>query len=64
MTNRSNGANASLLIIYSIADVILAYLLVGAALTSVWSVVIFILAVVAAFLYNVRIMTFALKLEE
>ena len=37
----------------------------GASVLNSWfSVVVFISAVVAAFLYNVRIMTFALRLEE
>lgn len=60
----SNRANAFVLGIYTLVDASLAFLLVGAALSSRFSVVIFILAVVAAFVYNVRIMTFALRLEE
>jgi len=60
----SNKANAFVLGVYTLADALLAWLLVGAALSSWFSVVVFIVAVVAAFLYNVRIMTFALRLEE
>jgi hypothetical protein len=59
----SNKANVFVLGIYTVADVLLAWLLVGAALNSWWTVLPFILAVAAAFAYNVRIMTFALKLE-
>lgn len=61
---RSNRANAFVLSIYTLADAILAYLLVGAALSGFWPVFFFLLAVAAAFAYNVRIMTFALRLEE
>ncbi len=61
---QSNLRNAFVLAIYTLADIVLAYLLVGAALTGFLSVLFFILAVAAAFAYNVRIMTFALKLEE
>ena len=59
----SNKANGFVLSIYTVTDVLLAWLLVGAALNSWWTVLPFILAVAAAFAYNVRIMTFALKLE-
>jgi hypothetical protein len=59
----SNRANLFVLSIYTLADVVLAWLLVGAALNSWWTVLPFILAVAAALAYNVRIMTFALKLE-
>lgn len=64
VARRSNGVNAFMLAIYTVANAILAYLLVGAALAGFWSVLFFILAVVAAFAYSVRIMAFALKLEE
>lgn len=64
VARRSNGVNAFMLIIYTLADAILAYLLVGAALASFWSVLFFLIAVGFAFAYNVRIMTFALRLEE
>lgn len=59
----SNGANAFVLGIYTWADTLLAYLLVGAALAGFWSVLVFLAAVIAAFVYNVRIMSFAVKLE-
>jgi len=60
----SNKANAFVLSVYTVVDALLAWLLVGAALNSWFSVVIFIAAVVAALLYNVRVMTLALRLEE
>jgi len=59
----SNRANAFVLSIYSIVDVLIAWMMVGAALDSWFRVVVFILAVGFAFAYNVRVMTFALKLE-
>jgi len=60
----SNKTNAFVLGIYTVADSLLAWLLVGAALNSLWTVLVFIVAVGLAFAYNVRIMTFALRLEE
>ncbi len=60
----SNKANAFVLGIYTLVDAILAWLLVGAAISSWFPVVVFILAVIAAFLYNVRVMTLAIRLEE
>ncbi len=60
----SNMSNAFVLCVYTLADALLAWLLVGAALNSWLPVLVFIVAVTVAFLYNVRIMTFALRLEE
>jgi len=60
----SNKSNAFVLVIYTLVDALLAWLLVGAALSSWFPVVVFIVAVAVAFLYNIRIMTFALRLEE
>jgi hypothetical protein len=60
----SNKTNAFVLGVYTLADALLAWLLVGAALNSWFPVVVFIAAVAVAFLYNIRIMTFALRLEE
>jgi len=63
VARRSNGVNTFVLAIYTLADAILAYLLVGAALVGLWSVFFFPVAVAVAFAYNIRIMSFALKLE-
>jgi len=60
----SNRANAFVLFVYTIIDVLIAWLMVGAALNSWFRVVVFVLAVGVAFSYNVRVMTFAMKLEE
>ena len=60
----TNKTNAFVLGVYTLADALLAWLLVGAALSCWLAVGMFIVAVVAAFLYNVQIMTFALRLEE
>ena len=60
----SNKSNAFVLGVYTLADALLAWLLVGAALNSWFPVVVFIAAVAVALLYNIRIMTFALRLEE
>lgn len=60
----SNSKNAFVLAIYTVADALLAWLLVGASLNAWAPTLMFIGAVIVAFLYNVRIMTFALRLEE
>ncbi len=60
----SNMSNAFVLCVYTLADALLAWLLVGAALNSWFPVLVFTAAVIVAFLYNIRIMTFALRLEE
>jgi len=61
---KSNAANGFVLIVYTTVDAILAYLLVGAAFHSWLRVLVFLIAIGIAFAYNVRIMTFAAKLEE
>lgn len=61
---KSNQTNAFVLAIYTLVDALLAWLLVGAVLNTWLTVVVFIVAIAAAFLYNVRIMTFALRLED
>ncbi|MBP8132311.1 MAG: hypothetical protein KA184_22245 [Candidatus Hydrogenedentes bacterium] len=60
-TNRSNAAT---LVIYSAADALLAYLLLGAALSNWVAVLLFLAAVAAAAWYNIYIMRFALHLES
>ncbi|MCK5861561.1 MAG: hypothetical protein KAH38_03685 [Candidatus Hydrogenedentes bacterium] len=60
----SNGTNAFILAIYGSADALLAWLLIGSILGGWISALLFIAAVTVAFLYNARIMVFALSLEE
>ena len=64
LRKKSNRTNAFILAIYTLVDTILAFLLVGAALSGWWPILVFVLAVTAAFLYNISVMSFALKLEE
>jgi len=64
VARRSNTVNAFVLTIYTMFDTIMAYLLVGASLSTLLPVICFLLAVLAAFSYNVWVMAFALKLEE
>lgn len=59
----SNRVNAFTLTVYTVVDALLAYLLLGAALTGWLSVLLFIVAVGAALAYNFRVMNFALRLE-
>lgn len=60
----SNRSNAFALGIYTVVDAMLAWLLIGGVIGSWFSVLVFVVAVIAAFLYNVKIMTFAVRLEE
>ncbi len=60
----SNATNAFVLGIYTLADALLAWLLIGAALTSWLLAAGLLLAVIVAFFYNIQIMTVALRLEE
>ncbi|MGO8678750.1 MAG: hypothetical protein ACLQVX_23140 [Limisphaerales bacterium] len=60
----SNRANGFTLGVYTGADALLAYLLLGAGVSSVLSALLFVLVVGIAFAYNVFIMTFALKMEQ
>lgn len=64
VAKKSNGINAFVLGIYTTVDLILAFFMVGGSLSSFFYVVVFLLAGVLAFLYNVKIMTFAVRLEE
>ena len=64
VSKRSNRTNAFVLGIYTVADAFLAYILVGPAIGALWPLIGFAIAIGFAFLYNVRIMTFALKLGE
>lgn len=64
VAKKSNGVNAFVLGIYTTVDLILAFFMVGGNLSSFFSVAVFLLAGVLAFLYNVKIMTFAVRLEE
>ena len=59
----SNRVNAFTWTVYTAVDAVLAWLLVGAALTGWLFVLPFIIAVGAALAYNFYIMNFALKLE-
>ena len=60
----SNRANGFTLGVYTAADALLAYLLLGAGVASLLSALLFVLVVGMAFAYNVFIMTFALKMEQ
>lgn len=63
VAKKSNGVNAFVLGVYTTVDLILAFFMVGGSLSSFFSVVMFLLAGIVAFLYNVKIMTFAVRLE-
>ena len=64
VAKKSNGVNAFVLGIYTSVDLILAFFAVGGSLSSAFSVALFALASIVAFLYNVKIMSFAVRLEE
>jgi len=60
----SNRTNAFVLGVYTLADAVLAWLLVGGIMNSWFPVSVFIVAVATALLYNMRIMAFAVRIEE
>lgn len=60
----SNRANALVLGVYTVADILLAMLLVGPALAGWVAIGLFVVAIVVSILYNVQIMTVAVRLEE
>lgn len=64
VARRSNGINAFVLSIYTLAGAILAYLLLGAALPALWAAAVVVAATLIALTYNVRIMSLAVRLEE
>lgn len=61
---RSNPQNAFVLGIYTVTDAILAWFMIGGAFTGIWSVLLLLAAVILAMLYNIRIMGFAVQLED
>jgi hypothetical protein len=64
VSKRSNGINATILSIYTVIGMILAFFMVGACFASALSVILFIVASLLAFIYNYFMMSFALKLES
>jgi hypothetical protein len=65
MVNRkSNRANAGILVIYTLVDAVLAYLMVGIPLAGWVPMLVFLVAVALALVYNIYIMSFAARLEE
>lgn len=63
VAKRSNKVNVFVLSVYTVIDIILAFLMVGGALTSFAVVLMFLIASLLAFFYNVSLMSFALRLE-
>ena len=64
VSKKSNGVNAFVLGVYTTVDLILAFFMVGGRLSSFFAVAVFLLSGGLAFLYNVKLMTFAVRLEE
>ena len=64
VAKKSNGCNAFVLALYTVIDAIFAFFMVGGRFESTTDVLMFLAASGCAFLYNVCIMTFALKLES
>ena len=64
VAKKSNGRNAFVLTVYTLIDAIIAFFMIGAAFESGAGVVLFLAATAIAFLYNVCMMTFALRLES
>lgn len=64
VAKRSNKINAFLLVIYTVVGAILAFLMIGGMFSGWLSIIGFLLAVFAAFMYNYYLMCYALKLES
>ena len=64
VAKRSNGVNATVLGVYTLIGVILAFFMIGASFSSGWDVTLFLIAVLFSFFYNAYLMNFALKLES
>ncbi len=63
VAKKRNGINAFVLGVYTVVDLIFAWMMVGGSFASSIQIWLFVAAGIGAFLYNVRIMTFALRLE-
>ena len=63
VAKRSNKVNAFVLSVYTVIDMILAFFMVGGTFCSCAAVAVFLGASMLAFLYNVSLMSFALRLE-
>lgn len=64
VAKRSNKVNVFVLGVYTAIDMILAFFMVGGTIGSFAAVVGFLAASLSAFLYNVSLMSFALRLES
>lgn len=64
VSKRSNGVNALTLAIYTAADFILAFFMVGATLGTTGKAVVFIGVGIFSLFYNFIVMNYALKLED
>ena len=61
---RSNRANGFTLGLYTFVGVALAYMLLGVGFSGFWSALGLLIAIVVVLLYNVFLMSYALRLEE
>ena len=64
VAKKSNKVNAFMLGIYTIVDMVFAFFMIGGSFVSTAAIVIFAIASFFAFIYNMALMSFALKLEE
>ncbi len=64
VAKRSNKVNAFLLGTYTAIDAILAFFMIGGAFVNGWTTMLFLAATAFAFIYNLILMNFALKLES
>lgn len=63
VAKRSNKVNAFVLGVYTVIDMILSFFMIGGTFNSFGVVIVFLVASMLAFLYNVSLMSFALRLE-
>lgn len=60
----SNKSNAFVLAVYTAVSVIAAYVIIGATLSGIWVIGLLSIAGLVALFYNIKIVSFAIRLEE
>ncbi len=64
VAKRSNKCNAFVLVTYTLLETILAFIMIGGSVGTVGTAILFLMATTFSFIYNLFLMSFALKLES
>ncbi len=60
----SNSTNAFVLAVYTLLSTIAAYIIAGTGLAGIWLTILLLAAALISLAYNIKILSFAIKLEE